>query len=205
MKHSIQFIALSIFAFLVVAPPPAFSEVKISLKNGRDIIAESCRDTKDKFICEKMGGVFEIDKRDVLDVKGITIEHASSSQVSEETKKQEPESGKKEADKPEADLKDPEKQPLGDLVKGLKPEEEARLDQIRKRQLELAPEREKLIKERDQLHEDVKNQGMIKTQEQYDAIKKRISDLEAKINGFNDEVKKLNEEGKGITEGAQKK
>jgi len=46
----------------------------------------------------------------------------------------------------------------------------------------LQPDRERLIKER----------------EQFDAIKKRIADLEAKINGFNDEVKKLNEEEKAI-------
>ena len=76
MKQSIQISALVIFTLLVVFPLAAMSEVKISLKNGRDIIADSCRDSKDKLICEKMGGTFEIDQKDILDIKGITIERS---------------------------------------------------------------------------------------------------------------------------------
>jgi len=48
----------------------------------------------------------------------------------------------------------------------------------------------------------VKNAGVIRAQEHIDAIVKRIADLEAKIIGFNDEVKKLNEEEKTIIDSA---
>ena len=75
MKQSIQISALIIFTLLVVFPPAVMSEVKISLKNGRDIIADSCSDSKDSLVCEKMGGTFEIEKKDILEYRGITIKH----------------------------------------------------------------------------------------------------------------------------------
>lgn len=86
----------------------------------------------------------------------------------------------------------------GKLVKGLTAEQTARLDQITERKGVLQPERDKLIKEREQLHADVKNAGVIRTKGQLDAITTRITDLEARINSFNAEVKKLNEEEKAI-------
>jgi len=203
MKQSIQITALIIFAFLVVISPPAFSEVKISLKNGRDIIADSCRDTRDKLICEKMGGIFEIEREDILDVKGITIERSTPEQAPEENTGQEAASGEKAPVKPEADLKGTEKQPAGDLLKGLKPEEAERLGQINQKKIEYQTERQRLIDERQQLHEDVKNTGMIRTQQQYDAIKKRVFELETRINTFNEDVRKLNEEERKIVEGSK--
>ncbi len=201
MKQSIQISTLIIFAFLVVVPLQAFPEVKISLTNGRDIIAESCRDAKGKLICEKMGGTFEIDQKDILDIKGITIERAPAKEVPEEKTGKESEA----AVKPEADLKGTEKQPAGDLLKGLKPEEAERLGQINQKKIEYQTERQRLIDERQQLHEDIKNTGMIKTQQQYDAIKKRVSELETRINTFNEDVRKLNEEERKIVEGSKER
>ena len=192
-------VILVLWSFFVL-PVRSFSEVKISLRNGRDIIADSCRDTKDKLICEKMGGTFEIEQKDILDVKGITIERSPSQQVPEENTGQEAASGQKVPVQPEADLKGIEKQPGGDLVKGLKPEEEERLGQINQKKRAYQTERQLLINERQQLHEDVKNTDMIKTQEQFDAIKKRISDLETRINTFNEDVRKLNDEERKILE-----
>ena len=192
-------VVLVLWSFFVL-PVRSFSEVKISLRNGRDIIADSCRDTKDKLICEKMGGTFEIEQKDILDVKGITIERSPSQQVPEENTGQEAASGQKVPVQPEADLKGIEKQPGGDLVKGLKPEEEERLGQINQKKRAYQTERQLLINERQQLHEDVKNTDMIKTQEQFDAIKKRISDLETRINTFNEDVRKLNDEERKILE-----
>lgn len=93
----------------------------------------------------------------------------------------------------------------GKLVKGLTAEQTARFDQITERKRVLQPEREKFIKEREQLHADVKNVGVVRTQGQIDAIAKRITDLEARINSFNAEVKKLNEEEKAIIDSAAAK
>ncbi len=203
MKQSILIATLILFTWLFVFPRAAMSEVKIYLKNGRDIIADSCRDSNGKLICEKIGGEFEIEQQDILDVKGITIERSATQQVPEEKTGQEAASGQKESVKPEADLKAPEKKPDGDLVKGLKPEEAERLAQINQKKIEYQAERQRLIDERQQLHEDVKKTGMIRTQQQYDAIKNRVSELETRINTFNEDVRKLNEEEQKIVEGSK--
>lgn len=88
----------------------------------------------------------------------------------------------------------------GNIIKGLTPDQIKRLDEINERKAVLKPERERLIREREQLHEDVRNSGVVRFQEQIDAIARRITDLEARINGFNEEVKKLNEEEKRLIE-----
>ncbi|UCE79240.1 MAG: hypothetical protein JSV13_00960 [Nitrospiraceae bacterium] len=71
---------------------------------------------------------------------------------------------------------------------------EKRLDEIELRKKELAKEKEKLIKNRQQLYDDVEEKGIVKTQAEFDALKKRISELEKLIKQFNDEVKTLTEE-----------
>ncbi len=199
MKQTIDISILIIFTLLVVFPRAAMSEVRITLRNGRTIIADVCRESEGKLTCEKSDGTFRIDKKDILDMKKITIERAPSRQVPEE----ESVSPEKEADKSAPDLKGPEKQSGEGLVKGLKPEDEARLDQITRKKVEMKSERERLIKERDQFHEDMRNTGMITTQEQFDAIKKRIADLDTRISTFNEDVKKLNEEEQKILESSK--
>ena len=199
MKQSILISELILFTCLLIFPQAAMSEVKIFLKNGMDIIADSCRDTKGKLICEKLGGTFEIDQKDILDVKGITIERAPAKEVPEEKTGKESEA----AVKPEAEPTSKEKQPPGGQIKGLSPEDEKRLNQINQKKTEYQAERQRLIDERQQLHEDIKNTGMIKTQQQFDAIKKRISDLETRINSFNEDVRNLNAEQQKIVEGSK--
>jgi hypothetical protein len=205
MKLSLQIITLIILALSLVFPQAALSEVRIYLNNGRDIVADGCSDSEGKLVCEKEGGTFEVDKKDVLKVEGITIERAPSQQVSEEKAGGKAESGDKGPAKPQAEMKAAEKQHEVELIKGLKPAEEDRLDQINRKKQEMKDERERLIKEQDKLHEDVKVTGMVKTQAQLDAIKNRIKDLETRINAFNAEVKKLNEEEKKIIEGSKNK
>lgn len=204
MKQTIQISALIIFTLLIVFPPAAMSEVKVTLKNGRDIIAGSCRELKDKLVCEKMGGTFEIEKKDILESRGITIKHEKiyESSVPEPVPVEE---GRKEADKSTDDSKNGAKSEEGVLIRGANPEQEKRLDEITRRKLELKVEREKLSKEREQLHQEVKDAGMLYSQEQFNRITKRISDVEGKINRFNDEVKKLNAEESGIIEGLNKR
>ena len=171
MKQSMQISAVVIFTLLAVFPLTALSEVKITLKNGRDIIADSCSDSKDRLVCEKMGGTFEIDQKDILNIKGITIER--SEQVPEEKKEQEAAAGGKVPVEPEADLKGTEKQPQGNVIKDIGPEDVKRLDQITQRKLVLQQEREKLIKERQQLHDDVKNMEVIREPGAVRCVKKQ--------------------------------
>ena len=202
MKQSIQISALVIFTLLVVFPLAAMSEVKLTLKNGRDIIADSCRDSKDRLVCEKLGGTFEIEKKDILESRDITITHEK---INESPVPEVPAGeGQKETDKSTAGTKDPAKPGEGVLIREANPEQEKRLDQIKQRKLELKAEREKLSKEREQLNQDAKTMGTIYKQEQFDEITKRNADIEARINRFNEEVEKLNSEESGIIEGLNK-
>jgi len=188
---------------LLLLPSFAFSEVKVSLKNGREIIADRCKAVKDRLICEKMGGSFEFDQKDILDVKVITIQRDNA----QENSAQEPASvteGQEEAIKSAEESKNGAKSEEGVLIRGANPEQGKRLDQINQRKLELKGEREKLSKEREQLHQEVKETGMVYTQEKLDQITKRISDIEEKISRFNEEVKKLNAEESSIIEGLNK-
>lgn len=202
MKQSMLISMLILFTCLFVFPRAAMSEVKISLKNGRDIIADSCRESGGKLICNKMGGTFEFDKEDILNLKEITIERSAFSESQPEPAEPEVSGEKKEAENKTPNVKDASKPAEGVLIKGLSPEATKRLDEIEKRKSELMPERDKLIQERQKLMDDIKDAGMIKKQEQYDDLKKRITDIEARVNGFNDEVKKLNEEGSRISDEA---
>ena len=204
MKRSKQISVLIIFSLLVVFPQAAMSEVKVTLKNGRDIIADSCSESKDKLVCVKMGGTFEVQKKDIKDFRSITIKHAEigESPVPEPVPVGEVQ---KEADKSTSGTKDPAKPGETVLIRGANPEQEKRLDQINQRKLELKVEREQLSKDREQLNQDVKAMGTIYKQEQFDDITKRISDVEGRVNRFNEEVKKLNEEEASIIEGLNKR
>ncbi len=71
---------------------------------------------------------------------------------------------------------------------------EKRLDEIELRKKELAVKKDSLMNDREQLYADVDKKGMVKTQAEFDALKKRISELEKQIEQFNDEVKTLSEE-----------
>lgn len=79
------------------------------------------------------------------------------------------------------------------IIEG-KSDVEKRLNEIELRKKELSQKRDRLIKDREQLYADADKKGLIKTQEEFDALKKRISELEQQIRQFNDEVKTLNEE-----------
>ena len=193
MKRSIQISALVVFGFFIFQQA-VLAGVEISLKNGRKIIADRCKDSEGKLTCDKSDGTFTIDKKDVLGMKTINIERTPSRQLPEE----ESASSEKEADKSGPDVKGAEKQTEGTRVKGPGTEEEKRLDEITRIKLGKREEREMLVKEREQLRDDVKNAGLIRSKEQFDSIQKRITDLDEKINKFNEEVNKLNEEEKKI-------
>lgn len=189
----------AVIILIAVALQPHFSsaEVRIELKNGRSIIADGCKEMKDRLICEKMGGTFEIDKQDIQSLKGITIKRKESYEAAPEEPSEAGEAGKETktgGDAAPAGAPREKKEGEGALIRRGSPEQEKRLDEITARKKELIAQREALVRDRDQLHEDVRNMGMIKSQEEFDAVKKRISGLEARINGFNEEVNRLNAE-----------
>jgi len=160
----------------ILFPGLSFSEVKISLRNGREIIADRCRDTKDKLICEMMGGNFEIEKKDVSNLKEITVRRQVLSP--------EPEGGAAGA-----------KNAGATAVEGGKTGSQKRLDEINQRKRELVSVREGLMQERERLNAEFLRQGDMLRPEVFDSFQKRFSEIDAKINSFNQENSKLNEEG----------
>jgi hypothetical protein len=172
----------SIFIF---SPGLSFSEVKISLRNGREIIADRCRDSNGKLICEKMGGQFEIEKKDVSNLKEITVRRQALSP--------EPEAGVSG----EKQISD-EKSAGEAAVEGGKTGSQKRLDEINQRKRELITERESLTKEREKLNAEFRREGDVLSQAVFDSYQKRFNEIEAKINSFNEENRKLNEEEQSI-------
>ncbi|MBI5846963.1 MAG: hypothetical protein HZB31_03290 [Nitrospirae bacterium] len=193
-KAIVVFLATALIACMAGL---SFAGVKITLKNGRTITAESCRDMKGKLLCDLEGGTFEIDRQEIVSMQDTKVLRQTPAEVSDEPKPAG--SGKlPENEKPLPSDKPVVKGSEGKVVTGLTPDQISRLDQINEKKAALKPERERLDKEREQLNEDVKNLGLIRRQSQLDEIRGRMADLDARIKGFNDEAAKLNEEERAI-------
>jgi hypothetical protein len=199
MKQTIQISILIIFTLLVVFPRAAVSEVKITLKNGREIIADSCAESGGKLTCYKSDGTFRIEKKDVLDMKKITIER--SRPVEEEAPAASEPEQKKDGPKDVGAGKAGEKAAAKAAAGGPAGEQEKRLAEIRARRDAYEVDREALMKEREQLHEEVKAAGILSTNGQYQYFQQKINDLDLRIKAFNDKVNRLNEEIAGLENG----
>ncbi len=189
---------LLIFLASVLSSSISHSEVQILLKNDRSIIADSCREEDGKFICYRVGGSFEIEKEDVVTIKGITFRQRedgrSETSVAEPGDKKEP--AENAASQPERDKR---------VEEGEKPfkageDSRVRIESITKRKSELGLERENLIRDRQSLQNDLKSKPDWMTVKEFDDINKRISELDERINRFNEEVNRLNQEEKRIIE-----
>jgi hypothetical protein len=172
--------------------------VMITLKNGKVLIADACREFGSQLRCDMPNGEVAIEQQDIESTKEIKIVKRFAAEPQPTTGIPPGTDKKDESGKTATNAKVPTQPGNGRLSGSLTPEQIKRLDQIAERKTILQPERERLMKERQQLHEDVSRMGAIRSQEQYDSLKKKISDLETTITNFNDEVKKLNEEEKTI-------
>jgi chromosome segregation ATPase len=175
---------LPFLALFVVWLFPSFSiaAVRIELKNGGTIIADECRESEVNFLCYKMGGTFEIEKQDVASMKETPAKAT----------------GEKEETSPSARPEVKEGADKGTSVEQRGAEGRKRLGQIAERKRALQPEREKLVRERGDLQEEVRKAPDWMTVDKFNDLQKKISALDEKIKGFNDEVKQLNQEEKTI-------
>ena len=80
-----------------------------------------------------------------------------------------------------------------------------RLEEITQKKKELFSERVKLVKEREQLDEDLKKAPDWMPTNQYEELNKRNDQFKEKMKLFNEEAGRLNEEEKRIVEGLKKK
>jgi hypothetical protein len=196
MKFSVRHLAFFLAAFTVLLPAMAFAEVKVELKNGRTIIADFCEEAGASLTCSKMGGMFEIEKKDIVrvskveDGNGGSYEGTADGMSSPQGAEQEmPSHGRGVREAPTR------------RVTGAS----GRLDEIRNRKSELAPEREKLLKEREKLQEELKKSPDWMPVNQYEELQKRNAELDKKIREYNEEVGRLNAEEKDIGDKGKKK
>ncbi len=198
LRQHIVFILGSFFLFL---PSLVFAGVKIELKNGRTIIADSCEDTGASLACSKMGGTFDIEKKDIEKIREVSGGSTDDEVAPDGTDAtQETGQGKKEPDG--RDNGDRTKgAPAGAGVTG----DAGRLEEIKKRKLEMAPERERLLKERQELQEDMKKAPDWMPVNQYEELQKRNAELDEKIKKFNEEVGGLDRQEKNIIDKGKEK
>ncbi len=187
--------ALAIIPVLVSLPVLAYPDVRVKMTNGREIIADTCEQEGSRLVCTKMGGTFDIDKKDVISVKEIKGMRQESLPSEKAAPSAEPE---KKMDNTSADKsqgKVMEIPPPGSQSEAMK-----RLEEIAQRKRELSSEREKLVKEREQLDEDFKKAPDWMTTDKYEDLNKRNAQLTEKIKLFNEEAGRLNDEEKRIVE-----
>lgn len=181
----------------------AFSAVEISLINGRTVTADRCRsDAGGNLMCETMDGAFSIPKSEIAGMKEVKKaspyprERISGpreeSPVPARADEQEGQSGPASAPAPSAG------EETVVVISGQNPDAEERLAQITKRKQELQKERGRLIKAQKKVIEEVNNKGLIRSQEEFDAANRRITELGESIKKFNEEVRVLNEEEKTV-------
>ncbi len=204
MNHVLQAATLIGLSFALISPHTAFSGVRIYLKNNRDIIADSCRESAGRLVCEAMGGAFEIEQKDILMIRQQTGSSGRFYMDSAEP----PAPQDKEAESPDAPATD--RAGNGNMaeeglpVRGEDPEQEKRLDRITERKIQLQAEREMLSRQQEQLNQEVKSLGQKASEQQRNEAASRVAEIEERISRFNEEVKRLNAEEKGIIETLKK-
>lgn len=173
----------------VTLPSAAFSDVRIVLKNGRSVTAESCREKAGEWLCSRGGGFFSIEKRDIAEIKEIRgeddygelpVRRPEAEGVTGDTQV-EKNGGEQDVGAPRRDL-------------------ENRLEEITRRKKELKEERAKLVKDRQKLKAELAKAPDWMTAKQFADLSGRVAGLNNKLKQFNEEVSRLNIEEKKITD-----
>lgn len=185
MKKELVCAGLLAPLFLAGMAGYAVADVKIILKNESSILADECREEADRLVCYKMGGSFEIEKRDVLSMKNVTVRQprpgAEPDGVAAAAESRD--SGGK------ADDKTGETPVAGKTEKS--PASVNPPDASAQQRLLLQAEREALLKERQQLQDEVKKAPDWMTTKQFDELNKRNAELDARVKRFNEEAGRL--------------
>ncbi|MDA8239757.1 MAG: hypothetical protein M0Z67_05200 [Nitrospiraceae bacterium] len=201
MKSSAKHIAVFFIFSFVLLPSLTFAGVKIELKNGRTITADSCEDAGGVFMCSRMGGTFDIEKKDIVKISEITGGSEDYDAVPD---------GTDTLQQADQEKKDGGKKDDGDQMKevpagGGAPNADSRAADRRRRRAELSAEYEALMKEREQLQEDLKKAPDWLPVNRYQDLQRRNAELNVKIRKYTEEVDRLNREEKNIDENKEKK
>ena len=199
-KYSLFLSCCSLFFLL-----PAFSsaEVKITLKNGRFVIVESCREAGGQLVCDMEGGTVELNRQDIESIREVKIERrAVLNSLSDDAAANEQ---NKDKEQPAEKVKSEGGTAPAKTFGGLTAEQMKKYDELEKRRSDFAADREKLIKDREELEAEVKGAGIIRSREKLDSIQQKINALDERIRSFNEKVNKLNEEITALSAEGQKK
>lgn len=159
-------------------PDAAVSAIRITLRNGKSIVADICRDQSGKLVCEKGDGSFEIEKQDVVEIREVKVAPDVREQfVLPQTEK----AG--EAQRAEAAKAGPA---------AASPEQNKQLDELEKRRAELTAEGEQISREREKLRADIQALGITKSRTTADEYQQRINALDERIRKHNEQVDELN-------------
>lgn len=189
MKKALPSGGLVVLASVFLSAFPGYSsgEVQINLRNDSSIIADECREETDRLVCYKMGGTFEIEKRDVLSMKNISGRRAPV-----------PDAGGSDAEstgRSDSSVKAEDK--AGDaLPAGKVPDTAKPSDPLAQKRQLLQEERERLLKERQKIQDDIKNAPDWMSEKQFNELNRRNAELDAGIKKFNEEAGRLSEQGK---------
>ncbi len=201
MNSTIRQISFVLVSFILLLPSLVFAEVKIELKNGRTIVADFCEEAGASLACSKMGGTFDIEKKDIEKIREVP-DGSVDSDIAPASPDTGQEAGQEKKEPGEGDDGDRMKgTPAGEGVTG----GAGRIEEIRKRKTEMAPEREKLLKEREKLQEDLKKAPDWMPVKQYEELQKRNAELDEKIKKYNEEVGGMDREEKNIVDESKKK
>jgi hypothetical protein len=187
-----------IFTALVFLPSLSSAGVKVLLKNGREIIADSCEGEGERLVCVKMGGTFVIEKDEIEQMKETGGGNDAFSGGPADDRQ--PEQEKEPEDVRGAEGTDKENPSVSGQTGA-----EKRLAEIMQKKKDLYAEREKLVKERQQFQEDLKKAPDWMPTKRYEELEKRNTEISEKIKRFNEEAARLKEEEDRLVEGRNKK
>jgi hypothetical protein len=182
-----KLLAAVALATCTMLPAPGFSDVRIVLKNGRSIAAESCEDRDGQLTCFREGGSFSIEKGEIAEIKGLASGKSAPAgesfieRPSEESLPGEALSGGKDG-----------------VQKSERPELEKRLGEIHQKKKELGEKRAELLKDRDRLKADLDKAPDWMPENQFTALSGRVADLDKRIQAFNKQASRLDIEEKKI-------
>jgi hypothetical protein len=179
-------------ALVLTAPAGSLADVRIQLRNESAIIADECQDQIDRYVCFKMGGTFEIEKKDIVSIKNITVrsQGVPVTELQNKTSGSQPAQLKQNGSGEEAAKKGGAGQTQDKIA--------APPDPFAEKALELQTEREKLVKEKQQIQEEIKNAPIGITAFQINDLNRRNAELDEKIRKFNEEARRLMEEDKKL-------
>ncbi|MBI5203603.1 MAG: hypothetical protein HZA11_01665 [Nitrospirae bacterium] len=182
-------LTLFLFLSLMLIAMPVFAGYKIILKNGKGFNVNNYTeaDGKIRFYIDG-GGLIELDRSIIESIKQIKSGRSTYESAPEDAVKKDSTAG---SDSQQEAQPTAEK---GEGVKTKRQDAESRLREIAKKKEEMKAEADKLAEEKKKIEEDIRKEGRIASIREKREYEHKISELNEKINKFNEEMTILDQE-----------